>query len=80
MYSLQGLACELSARHYREKSSATDLDKAISLYRQAESCYKEWGSPKKVTQMKEEIQKLRMLVEEGKSPACVVLQPIRFYK
>jgi hypothetical protein len=70
VFFLQALACELSARHYCEKKCGPDLDKArdkaLSLYRQAENCYKEWGSPKKVIQMKEAI---RMIVEEGKSPA-----------
>jgi hypothetical protein len=65
MYSLQALACELPARHYCEKSHG-DLDKALSLYRQAEKCFQELGSPKKVMQMKGAI---RMIVEEGNSPA-----------
>jgi hypothetical protein len=56
---LQALACELSARHYREKSHG-DLDKALSLYRQAEKCYEEWGSPKKARQMKEAIHMIAM--------------------
>jgi hypothetical protein len=61
----QALACELSARHYL-KNNEPDLDKALSLYKQAEKCYKEWGSPKKETQMKEAIS---MIIIEGKRPS-----------
>jgi hypothetical protein len=56
------LAWELSGRHY-EKNKEPDFDKALSLYKQAEKCYKEWGSPKKVTQMKEAVS---MIITEGK--------------
>lgn len=65
MYSLQALACELSARHYCKKTHRPDLSKALSLYKQAKECYQEWGSPKKVTQMKGAIS---TITKEGKSP------------
>jgi hypothetical protein len=62
----RALAWELSGRHY-EKNKEPDFDKALSLCKQAKKCYKEWGSPKKVTQMKEAVA-VRMIITEGKCP------------
>lgn len=49
----EALACELAGMHYERKGNTK---KAVSLFRQAEQCYKVWGSPIKMLQMMSKIQ------------------------
>eukprot|EP00956_Cyclotella_meneghiniana_P022152 scaffold41388_cov125-Cyclotella_meneghiniana.AAC.5 len=57
----EALACELAAKHYERNC---DPDMAISLFRQAKKCYREWGSKKKVQHVAEAIER----ITQGKHP------------
>lgn len=46
----EALACELAGKHF---GRCKNLSKALLLYKQAERCYRDWGSEKKANQMKE---------------------------
>ena len=53
----EALACELAGKHFERKKN---LRKALSLYRQAEKCYIDWGTEKKANQMKEMVTRLSL--------------------
>ena len=53
----EALACELAGKHFERKK---ELKKALSLYRQAERCYIDWGTEKKANQMKEMVTRLSL--------------------
>ena len=51
----EALACELAGNHFVGNKN---VKKALCLYEQAEKCYREWGTEKKATQMRELIKSL----------------------
>ena len=46
----EALACELAGKHFERSKNLT---KALSLYKQAEKCYRDWGTEKKANQMRQ---------------------------
>ena len=52
----EGLACELAGSHFERLGKK---EQAISLFQQAEQCYKTWGSKKKTLQMAERAERIR---------------------
>jgi hypothetical protein len=50
----EGLACELAGNHYEHLENS---DKALTMFKQAEKCYKAWGSKWKTHEMAEKIRR-----------------------
>ena len=51
----EALACELAGKHFERTKN---FKEAIKLYKQAEKCYRKWGTEKKANQMKDIIRRI----------------------